>query len=399
MKAYSQIIDRNDHRIKVMLLVSSLERGGAERQVVALANGLDTTRFCAHVCSLMRDNPLACDLLAPERFHVIEKGWKYDVSLVLRVVHLLKQLRIDVIHSFGFDGEIIARLMGRLIRTPAVICSNRCPHLQWSKFKLWIARATSKYFDMMIANSWAGRDFEVTQQGIDPARLIVIHNGVDIERFQPMNGSQQRAALGIDQNAKVVGMFAHFRGNKNHAMFLEAAARVSKVHPEAVFVCVGKPDGEAGAALCAAAKRLVEERGITDRVLFLGERNDVAELYNICDVKVLASFYEGTANVLLEAMACRLPVIATDAGDNARIVIDGETGFVVNINDVDTLTDRLKYLLADDALRERMGHAGRIRVEQEFSIQAMACKTGDCYLQVLRSKKALKKEAAVCIPE
>lgn len=390
------MIDKNDSRIAVMLLASSLERGGAERQIVALANGLDPARFDVHVCSLSPDNPLASNLLSLVRFHVIEKRWKYDVSLLTRVARLLKQLHIDVLHTFLFKAEMVGRLAGRLTGTPAVIASNRCPHLSWPKLRLWADRAMSGYFDMMVANSWAGRDFEVTQQGIDPVRLIVIHNGVDTERFQPMDASQQRAGLGIDRNAKVVGMFAHFRGNKNQTMFLEAAARVSEICPEVVFVCVGGADGEEGETLFAAAKRLAEERGIADRVLFLGERHDVAELYNICDVKVLASFFEGTANVLLEAMACGLPIIATDAGDNARVVLNGETGLVVPIDDVDTITDCLGPLLTDDALRERMGHAGRARAEQEFSIQAMARKTGDLYLQVLRSKGKLEKEVVTC---
>ncbi len=399
MKAWSQLVDTNDRRIGVMLLTSSLERGGAERQAVALANGLDPTRFRVHVCSLSPDNPLATDLSSPERFHVVKKRWKYDASLVVRMAHLLKQLRIDVIHSFLYDAEIVGRLAGRLAGISAVICSNRCPHLGRAKFKLWFARATSGCFDMMVANSWAGREFEISRQGVNPAKLAVIHNGVDIERFQPIDAARQRAALGVSADAKVVGMFAHFRGNKNHVMFLEAAVRASRVCPEAVFICVGKPDGESSDTLHGAAKRLVEERGIAERVLFLGERNDVAELYNICDIKVLASFYEGTANVLLEAMACGLPIIATDAGDNARVAIDGETGFVVNVDDVDALTDRLQRLLQDDLLVERMGRAGRVRVEQEFSIPAMARRTGELYLQVLRSKGALKKEAILCIPE
>lgn len=387
--------ETKDQRVGVMLLASSLERGGAERQIVALANSIDPAQFRVHVCSLSHDNPLAADLVAPERFHVIAKQWKYDAFLILRVARLLKRLRIDVIHSFLFDAEIIGRLSGRLTGTPAVVCSNRCPHLGRAKFKLWLARVTSGCFDMMVANSWAGREFEVTQQGIDEAKLFVIPNGVDTDRFRPKDASLRRAALKISQNAKVVGMFAHFRGNKNHAMFLEAAARVSRSCQDTVFLCVGKQDGESSDTLYGAAKRLVEKHGINDRVLFLGERSDVSELYNVCDVKVLVSNFEGTANVLLEAMACGLPTVATDVGDNARIVVDGETGFVVDVNDVDTLCDRLKRLLTEDTLRQSMGYAGRARVEKAFSIPAMAHKTCNLYLQILHSKGKLKRKVVL----
>jgi glycosyltransferase involved in cell wall biosynthesis len=394
------MIDTDQRPINVMLLVGSLERGGAERQVVALANGLDPVRSRVHVCSLSRENPLAGDLCAPERFHVMEKRWKYDVTLVTRLARLFRQLHIDVVHCFLFKAEMVGRLAGRLAGTPAVIASNRCPHFLHPKLMLWAARATSKYFDVMVANSWAGRDFEVTRQGIDPTKVVVIPNGVDTNRFRPMDGARKRLELGIDRDAKVVGMFAHFRGNKNHAMFLKAAARVSQSCPEAVFVCVGAADGATGRTLYAGARHLVEERRIDDRVLFLGERQDVDELYNACDIKVLASFYEGTANVLLEAMACGLPIIATDVGDNARVIVDGETGFVVAVDDLDALTGYLTRLLTDSALREHMGCAARARVEQEFSIPAMVSRTSALYFNVLRSKGSLRGEpSVVSIPE
>ncbi len=378
-----------DDPIGVMLLVSSLERGGAERQVVELANGLDPSRFRVHVCSLSDNNPLAPDLRCPERFRVVRKRHKYDILLIARVAKLLRRLGVSVVHSFLFDAEMVGRLAGRWAGVPAVICSNRCPHLSRSGFKLWLSRLTSDCFDLMIANSWTGQDFEHSKQGVELSRVCVVPNGVDIKKFHPRDASAPREALGIAPDTKVVGMFAHFRSNKNHLMFLEAAARVCEQRDDVVFLCIGRFDDDGPDSRYAAARRVVHQRGIADRVKFLGERRDVVDLYNICDVKVLASVFEGTANVLLEAMACGTPVVATDAGDNARVVEEGKTGYIVAPDDWEGLADRVLQLVSDDVLRKRFGRNARDRSVSEFSVEALVRRTGEVYLRVIKQKEAV----------
>lgn len=383
----SMVPPADDRRIGVMLLTSSLERGGAERQVVELANMLDERRFRVVVCSLSHDNPLAPQLRdAATRFVVESKRGKYDWGLVPRMARLMKRLRIDVVHSFMFDAEMVGRLAGRLARVPAVIDSNRCPHLRRKRFKLWLSRVTAGCFDVMIANSWAGRDFEHQRQGIALNRLCVIPNGVDTARFAPRDGSAKRAELGISPEAQVVGMFAHFRGNKNHRMYIETAARVLRQRPGVLFLCVGKPDGDGPESRYAAATAQVARHGIGGAVRFLGDRSDVSELYNACDLKVLCSNFEGTPNVVLEAMASGLPVIATDVSDNRRLIVDGETGYVVPPDDDAAAAARVLELLDDSAKRGRFAAASRARVEREYSTAALAQRTADVYLGVLRRK-------------
>ncbi len=377
-----------DDRVGVMLLTSSLERGGAERQVVELANTLDETRYRVVVCSMSHDNPLAPQLRDAERRFVVEaKRGKYDWGLVFRMARLLKRLRIDVVHSYMFDAEMVGRLAGRLAGVPAVIDSNRCPHLRRRRFKLWLSRVTAGCFDMMIANSWAGRDFEHERQGIALERLCVIPNGVDTTRFAPRDGSAKRAELGVPPATRLVGMFAHFRGNKNHRMYIEAAAQVLRARDDVVFLCVGKPDGDGAGTRYGAAREAVARHGIGDRVRFLGDRSDVVELYNACDLKVLCSNFEGTPNVVLEAMASGLPVIATDVSDNRRLIVDGETGYVVPPDDDAAAAARIMELLDDAEKRARFAAASRSRVEREYSTEALARRTADVYESVLRRKR------------
>lgn len=373
--------------VNVLLLTSSLERGGAERQVVELAKSLDPNIFRVHVCSLSNDNPLA-DQLDPirERFAVIAKRSKYDIALIRRVSHYMKANRIDVVHSFMFDAEIVGRLAGRMAGVPAVICSNRCPHWQRKRFKLWIARATSGCFDRMIANSHAGMVYERDQQHIPSNKLCVIPNGVDTNRFKPGKAEALRDSLGISREAVVVGMIAHFRGNKDHDTWLRAAADVLKSHPDTIFISAGAADGDTAGHYFGRATRLCHELGIESAVKFLGPRADVAELYSMLDMKVLSSRFEGTPNVVLEAMAAGLPTIVTDVSDNARIVQDGTTGFVVPMGDAKQMAQRMSELVGNATLRRQMGEAARTRAVDEYSVEALGRRTGEVYLDVLRSK-------------
>ncbi len=376
-----------DEHIGVVLLTSSLERGGAERQVVELANGLDDSRFRVTVCSLSNENPLAADLRdTNERFVVLPKTRKFDLALIARTARLLASLKTAVVHSFMFDAEIVGRLAGRLARVPAVICSNRCPHLGRARFKRWVARFTEPCFDVMIANSWAGFEYERDHQRVDAAKLCVIPNGVDTEVFHPGEAIELRREFDIPPAAPVIGMFAHFRGNKDHATLIEAAAMVLKKHHDARFLLVGGSDGDHENSLHGKTRAAVSRLDIADRVIFAGARSDIPELCRLIDIKVLSTHFEGTPNVVLEAMASGRPVIASNVSDNARLIIDGRTGFVVPPRDASAMADRIARLIADPALRRDMGAAGRLRAEEEYSVEALSRRTSDVYLSVLRQK-------------
>ena len=378
------------NKVNVLLLTSSLERGGAERQVVELAKSLDSERFNVHVASLSHNNPLA-EQLGPlqTRFHVVDKRSKYDIALIRRVRDLLKQLDIHVVHSFMFDAEMVGRLAGRWAGTPAVICSNRCPHWNRKKHKLWLARATNGCFDAMIANSQAGCDFEREQQGVPAPTLHVIPNGVDIDRFHPGRADELRDELGLPHDVLVVGMIAHFRSNKDHQTYINAAAKVLAQHPDAIFVCAGDQDGTGPEHHFGIAQRLATSLGIAERVHFLGPRGDVDRLYRMLDIKVLATHFEGTPNVVLEAMATGLPTVVTDVSDNRRVVEDGTTGYLVPPQDAEALADKIGALIASPALREELGNAARQRAEVEYSTQTLGERTAKVYLDVLKRKGAL----------
>jgi len=378
--------------IRVLLVIDDFEYGGAQRQVVELANGLDPARFDVHVCALSEYVPLAQGLRDRERrLHVIPKRCTVDFTVVPRLARLLRRLRADIAHSYLFSADIAARLAGCLAGTPVVIGSERNTNYRLKKRNLWAYRLTRGCVDLIIANSNAGAQFNSRTLGHSPAQYRVVHNGVDTARFAPRDVEAVRGELGISPDEHVVGMFASLKPQKNHTLFFATAKRILARLPNVRFLLVGDElyGGLHGSdEYKRSMNRLIDELGIRDWCLFCGNRNDVERLYPVCDVTALSSLYEGTPNVLLESMACGVPVVATDVSDNAYVAPDGKVGYLVPIGDEVALADRVCRLLEDQALRAEMGRRARAWIEEEFSTQQLAKKTEAIYLEVLGTKLA-----------
>jgi glycosyltransferase involved in cell wall biosynthesis len=372
-----------------VVVIDNLEYGGAQRQVVELANHIDPSRFDLHICSLSDYVPLADQLLDRERrLHIIAKRGKFDVTVVPRLAILLHHLKAEIVHGYLFASEIAARLAGRLARTPLIFGSERNTDYLLKRRQLIAYRWTRGCMDLLIANSHAGAQFDCRLLGYRPSQCRVIHNGVDTERFRPHDGQALRRELGIGDGEGVVGMFASFKKQKNHPLLFRAARHVFQRLPQTRLLLVGDElyGGMYGSDdYKREMDRLVDELGLRERCLFLGNRRDVDRLYSVCDLTVLPSFFEGTPNVALESMACGVPVIATQVSDNAQIIPDGRAGYIVPLGDEAALGERICQLLQDNALRRQMGKEARDWVESEFSIARLADKTARVYQDALDS--------------
>jgi glycosyltransferase involved in cell wall biosynthesis len=375
----------------VALVVSNLEYGGAQRQVVALANHLNASGGDAVVVSLSPYVPLASALQGPSsRLHVVEKRHRLDLTVPWRLARLLRKLRVEVTHAFLVDAEIAARLAGALYPRTAILGSERNADYtpQW-RHRIPL-RLTRPWCDAVIANSNAGKRFQQRVMGVPGDALHVVHNGVDLERFAPREGARAREETGLAPNVPVVGMFASFKTQKNHPMFFRMAHRVQERHPGAVFLCVGEALhlGRQGSDTYAGRMRdLVRGLGLEGAVRLVGNQDDLPPWYASCDVTVLTSYREGTPNVLLESMACGVPVVATDVADN-KLVVGQEAGFVVAPDDDQAMADRVSDLLDGVRSRLEVSRAARAWVEREFSLARLTEKTSEVYREVLERRRS-----------
>jgi glycosyltransferase involved in cell wall biosynthesis len=195
-----------------------------------------------------------------------------------------------------------------------------------------------------------------------------------------------RDRLGIPTWSQVIGVFASFKPQKNHSMLLHAFRKVLDHRPDTQLLLVGDQlygNMNGTKEYHGKLEALIEELGIRRRCAFLGNRDDVEYLYPACDVTALASLYEGTPNVLLESMACGVPVVATAVSDNAYVVPEGRAGHTVPMGDPDAFAARICDLLSNGAARSEMGVRARKWVEEEFSLTRLVEKTAAAYVKAL----------------
>ena len=395
--ATAQAVNSERTPVRVLLVISNLEFGGAQRQVIELANQMLADGNVVDICSLSSYVPLASSLHKSEqRLHVINKRFMFDASVVPKLAALLRKGRYDVVHSFLFDAEIAVRLAGRLAGTALIVGSERNTDYRLKKRQLLAYRLSRGCVDLVIANSSAGAAFNSRTLEQDPSMYRVVYNGVDTTTFAPADGRAVRRELGLDEHAPVVGMFASFKAQKNHPLLFAAARLVIERVPSTRFLLVGD-ELYAGMHGSDEYKRtvneLVDSLGIRSSCVFLGNRADVARLYPVCDVTVLPSLFEGTPNVALESMASGVPVVATDVSDNAKVIPDGRVGFIVRLGDEKALADRLCQLLEDPARRMAMGRAARDWAMTEFSTARLAQKTEAVYREGL-ARRGIKTPGA-----
>ena len=388
--------------VSVVLVISNLEYGGAQRQVVEIANQLPQCGFTVHVCSLSSYVPLGAHLHArPHQLRIIPKRWKFDLLIVLRLAAFLRQVQADVVHGFLFDANIAARIAGFLARTPLVIDSERNSHYHLKRRQLLAYAMTRRMRNLCVANSQAGAEFNSRLTGMPIERYRVIYNGVDVERFRPGDRSYARRSLGLSDDQYVVGMFASFKPQKNHEMALRAFAQLALRVPTARLLLVGD---ELAGGLHGSSNhkqvtlKLIDTLGIHERCLVLGNRVDVETLYPACNVVVLPSLFEGTPNVALEAMACAVPVVATEVADNNLVIPNGKAGRIVALGDVDGLAATLAAMAANPDDIARMGSFARHWVATEFSRDKMIANLARVYradTHVVRSAQAGRADAVV----
>jgi glycosyltransferase involved in cell wall biosynthesis len=373
--------------MRILVVISGLGFGGAERQVVELANNVPSAEAQLQVCSLSTHVPQAAQLRDAARLHILPKRGRFDFTVVPRLARLLRRERIDLVHGFLFDAEIAAALAGRLAGVRAVVGSERNTAYAFSCIQRWAYRLARPCFDAIVANSDAGAAFNCRALGFAADKYRVVRNGVDTVRFRPLDGATTRAALGYGPADLVVGMFASFKEQKNHLLLLHAVPEILRRVPAARFLFVGDSlagNWQGSNAVAGRVRAMVDELGIAGFCQFLGNRSDMPELYAACDLTALPSLYEGTPNTVLESMACGRPVVVTDVSDNARIAPDGIVGRVVPSGDQQALAAAVVAALSDVTLRTRYGLAARAWAEQEFSLAALSRNILAVYRSLLR---------------
>lgn len=346
---------------------------GSENHLLTLASHLNRSQYRLTFCLLVERGPdLSAYIAALEAVgvEVIRFPIRADLDplLLWQLMRFLRAQRPDVVHTHLIHGDLYGTLATRLAGVPFVVSTKHNDDVFRQRgLCAWLDRTLARYQDRIITISYHLERFYVEVEGLPADKILTIHYGLDPCAFlqDAGEGVDVRSELGISADAPLVSVVGRLTEQKGHTYLLDAFAEVIQALPSAHLLVVG--DGELRLALERQAARL----GLRDSVTFTGRREDVPRIMMALDVLVMPSLWEGFGLVLLEAMAAGRPVVASQVSAISEIVVEGETGLLVPPADPKALAKALLTILVDPTLAVGMGHHGRARLEQEFTIGKM----------------------------
>lgn len=365
--------DQCDRRTGVLIVTSMLQTGGVEGVVLSYARLLDRQKYRVALLCLTAGRAFEDARVIPDlqTYHIATQSRLRRFFAVWRVA---RDLRPQIVHNHAcWYGLIAGRLVGA-----------RCVETVHNQYSWFTSSERIRYglyarlADALIAVSEAVQAFTLDFfPGIRKNRFVVIHNGIDIEKFPagPGDGSL-REELGIARDELVVGFIGRLTQQKGVAYLLQGVAEARRAGHLLRLVLVG--EGE----LQEPLKRTALELGLTDAI-FTGYRQDIPRLLRMFNICVLPSLFEGLPIVVAEAMATGRPVIATRVSGTAEIMVDGVTGFLVEPGDSSLLCEKLVLLATRPDLRTMFGENARKRVTENFTESRMVRRTEELYDRLL----------------
>lgn len=383
-------MSEHNRKVTIAYITESLGAGGAERQLVELIKYLDRTRFNARVVTYYPDNFYRAELdeLNVPTYRINRKG-KWDLRPAMQLAHWLRSGEVDIVHAYLTTANFYAALAGRLARRGRIIATERCDWRRVTGRVRLYGNWAYRQADLVIANSDSARVNLMADLKLAADHTLFIPNGLDVNRFAPADRAARAALrdrLGWTDSQRSVLTVASFKPQKNHLGLVEALADFDLARTSLQFYWAGPP---APSSSFEQVKHRIDQLHLNDVIHFLGPRADVIDLYRACDVMVLNSLFEGTPNVVLEALACGRPVVATDVSDVSRYVLPGRTGWLIPAGDQAALRRALfEVSQMTPADLDRMGAQGREHVLQlKMDPDSLARRYEQLYVELLESTR------------
>ncbi|MEW6169948.1 MAG: glycosyltransferase [Candidatus Omnitrophota bacterium] len=366
-------------KINILHVIWSLEKGGAERFLVLLVKNFDQSRFNSIVCCLNWKGEWASELEEKGiKVIALNKKGKFDICVIYRIICVIRQYKIDIVNTHLWAADCLGRVAAIFGGVPIIISTVQNVDI-WKKF--WhkiidkmLANRTTKF----IAVSKAVKEFLINTEKIPEEKIEIIPNAIDAEslRVNELAGLRVREDLGIKNEEIVLTVIGRLVEQKGHKYLFEALSMLDGRYRVKLLVVGDGP-------LRESLQFKVNSLQLENKIQFLGQRRDMAEIFNASDGVILPSLYEGLPVSILEAMAVGKPVIATDVGGTCELVKDGETGFLAQAKNSKSLASNIEKLLTSPDKGKKMGERGKELVNNAFSIQAIVKKTADLYLSLL----------------
>jgi glycosyltransferase involved in cell wall biosynthesis len=370
-----------DGRIRVLMLVDSLLPGGAERFLAGLATNLPQDRYEVCVCATRGVHDPLVDTVrdAGIRYEVLGRRGRFDLSPFRRLRALLRDGGFDVLHAHKFGSNLWGSIVGRLAGTPVVIAHEQTWSYEGQPLRRFLdGQVIARLADVFVAVSTRDRERMTSVERVPPEKTVYIPNAFVPRDREPVTGDL-RGELGIAPEAPVVGTLCVLRAQKRLDVLIDAFAVVAEGNPEARLVIAGY------GPLMEPWQAHAEERGVSDRVHWLGMRDDPDTVLAALDIAVMSSDFEGTPLFAFECMASRTPMVATDVGGLRDIFDHGVSGMLVPPRDPVAMASAIEALLRDPERRRAMADAAYERMS-DFTIERAVERFEELYERLLSAK-------------
>jgi len=395
--------------LNVLHVISSLAGGGVERLLVESLAVLKRTSFAHQVCCVSAGG------IYEERlrslgvpYWIMRRRARFDPTVISQMAQLMRRERIDVVHTLNFTANAWGRVAAKLANVPRIIAHERGTAWIESAVMRLVDRVLYRFTDLLLANSEAAKIVLTQHVGLPADRIRVVYNGSPAPAETCGDGSLLRERLGISPEVPLIATVGRLDTPKGHIFLLRAIPSIWQSMPETHFVLIG--EGPLRGYLETEAHRL----GSPDKgsVHFLGFSLNAPDLMQEADLLVHPAIREPLGNVLIEAGLARLPVVASNVDGCPEVVVDGETGVLVDCTlpvehgptpgasplpavvvdgrtrslrpplgpAPERLADAVVGLLRDPQLRHRMGKRARERAQQVFSLERYARDLENAYL-------------------
>lgn len=388
-------------KIKVLMIITRHNIGGAASQTILLSAYLNKNRFQSTLIkgSEGKDEGNMDELAKSKKVEPIyikelcrEISLKKDLIAFWKLYQLIRKEKSDIVHTHTAKAGTLGRLAAKLAGVPVIIHTFHGNIFEgyFNSFKsrlfLIIERVLSRVSTKIIAIS-ESQNKELLKYRIGkPHKIARIPLGLELEPF--LKVEQKRGAfrkeVSLEDDIPLIGIVARLVPIKGHSYFFEAAKLVSQDFPSAKFIVVG--DGELKKGLV----NLVKDLGIEDKVIFCGFRNDLVKIYADLDIVVLSSLNEGLPVSIIESLAAKKPVVATDVGGVRDLVEHRVTGILVPKQDSRNLARGIMYLLKNPAEGLKFGDNGRKKVYPVFNYTSLVSETEELYENLLKKRKLQK---------
>ena len=371
--------------VRLLFVIDNLQFGGGERVFSQIINGLNSGRY--HISLISSSNEQFRNAIQnPQvQYHNLDFFKRFNPVSIFKMVKIIRNNRIQIIHGQGARAEFHARIAKRIAGNPLYISTIAMPVEGFDvgfirkKAYRFADYFSEQYVDRFIVVSDALKEMLIHKRNIPDSTVVRIFNGIELDSFTPNpEFSSFREQLQISRNTFLIGAIGRMVWQKGFEYLIRAIPMVIDAYPDSKFLLVG--DGPLNERL----KNLVRRFKIEKHVVFTGFRNDISEILSAIDLLAVPSIIEGFPMITLEAMAMMKPIIASNIDGISEQIIDGESGILIPPKDSDALAGSIIDTLRNKGLKKTLGINARKRVETAFSIEKMLFETEKIYQLLCR---------------